>query len=725
MNLSSYQARASSKGSAHRRPQQPGNSTLLDSTAGLGDRLDQQPGAFRVLDNRPSDNNDIVSMEYSTVVPPHYVAEDSVVRVPEAQLVLDPGDTEAAIARALKEAREQNQADMEAAIARAQAENERAIQRAVQAERERRAVQETQPIVREDILQDNKDESQDPEDEERKPTFRMPAFIRKHAVLSCALCSLVLFGAIGAGIGVALSSSSSSSSKQTSFGDGITGVPTTPPATVESTPTPAPLSLEEPTARTPPTPGRIESTFNPTEKPTPQPTRKLTLRPAPRPTPNPTPRPTAAPFIKTTAPPIPSTVVGITSWTQVGSTLMGVATGDRFGDFNELALSSDGFIVAVGAHSNDDVASSAGRVQVFQRSAGGMDQPQATEWQPMGAALKGFAGYDRFGNSVALSFNGQILAVGATENSQSRTGSVHVVEYDNTINQWNSRGSKIVGIAERDSFGSSVALSFDGNTLAVGAPFNDDNGDDAGHVRVFLFDSNTNKWVQQGSTLTGVASFDFFGYSLELSADGAILAVGAWGNDDNGSSSGHVRAFKLNSNSNDWDPLGEAIPGMAKGDQFGRSVALSSNGMVLAAGAEENDDNGIGSGHVRVFDYNTSSNQWIQRGSAIVGVAEGDSFGYSVALSADGNQVAAGAALNDAIASASGHVRVFQYEPSSDGTTIRQWKQVGEALTGVGGEDDFFGSSVAMSADGSVVAGGATEINEGPGYVCVYEGVVE
>ena len=106
----------------------------------------------------------------------------------------------------------------------------------------------------------------------------------------------------------------------------------------------------------------------------------------------------------------------------------------------------------------------------------------------------------------------------------------------------------------------------------------------------------------------------------------------------------------------------------------------------------------------------------------------GDLFGWSVALSADGYQAAAGAVTNGDIATDSGHVRVFQYQESSDGTSTGQWKQVGAALTGVGGEGDNFGRSVAMSADGMVVAGGADESNEnslGAGYVCVYEGVVE
>ena len=116
----------------------------------------------------------------------------------------------------------------------------------------------------------------------------------------------------------------------------------------------------------------------------------------------------------------------------------------------------------------------------------------------MGAALAGLVAEDRFGVLVALSFNGQILAVGADEYLTGRPGYVRVFEYDTENDQWNPRGSEIVGVGVYDNFGRSVALSFDENKLAVSAPFNDDNGDNAGDVRVFTFNSNSNEWVQRG-----------------------------------------------------------------------------------------------------------------------------------------------------------------------------------------------------------------------------------
>ena len=100
--------------------------------------------------------------------------------------------------------------------------------------------------------------------------------------------------------------------------------------------------------------------------------------------------------------------------------------------------------------------------------------------------------------------------------------------------------------------------------------------------------------------------------------------------------------------------------GEAHNDQMGRSVALSADGMTVACGATWNDATGFSSGHVRVFDYDLAQQRWTQRNRDLDGIRGGDTFGTSVALSADGKIVAAGAVGNDGNGSGSGHVRVFE-----------------------------------------------------------------
>ena len=114
-------------------------------------------------------------------------------------------------------------------------------------------------------------------------------------------------------------------------------------------------------------------------------------------------------------------------------------------------------------------------------------------------------------------------------------------------------------------------------------------------------------WIQLGGDIDGEAAFDNSGRSVALSSDGLIMAVGAPYNDGGGSSSGHVRVFRRNSVKAPWIQLGGDIDGEAAGDQSGYSLALSSDGLTLAIGAPFNDA-GTGSasdnrGHVRVYGF--------------------------------------------------------------------------------------------------------------------------
>ena len=80
-------------------------------------------------------------------------------------------------------------------------------------------------------------------------------------------------------------------------------------------------------------------------------------------------------------------------------------------------------------------------------------------------------------------------------------------------------------------------------TLAVGGYYNDGNGSDSGHVRIYNY--NENVWSQLGSDIDGEAANDYSGSSVSLSSDGTTLAIGAYGNDGNGTDSGHVRIYSL------------------------------------------------------------------------------------------------------------------------------------------------------------------------------------
>ncbi len=339
------------------------------------------------------------------------------------------------------------------------------------------------------------------------------------------------------------------------------------------------------------------------------------------------------------------------NWMQIGSNIDGEAIGDLFG--RSLALSADGSILAVGANLNNGNGFDSGHVRVYQNMSG--------VWTQIGSDIDGEAAGDLFGRSIALSTDGTILAVGAPFNGNPG----HVRVYQNNAGTWTQIGTDIEGEAAGDQFGISVTLSADGSILAVGASGNDGNGSGAGHVRVYQNMSGT--WTQIGTDIEGEAAGDLFGRSISLSADGTILAGTGLFNDENGTNSGHVRIYR--NISGIWTQIGADIDGEAAGDQFGFSISLSADGNIVAIGANGNDGNGANSGHVRV--YQNISDTWTQIGSDIDGETAGDNAGIAI-LSADGSTLGIGAFLHDGVNGVdSGCIRLFAVSTDTNGDGIR------------------------------------------------------
>ena len=347
-----------------------------------------------------------------------------------------------------------------------------------------------------------------------------------------------------------------------------------------------------------------------------------------------------------------------TNWVKLGQDIDGEAEQDGSG--GSVSLSSDGKIVAIGATGNDDNGNISGHVRVYEYN--GVDT-----WVKLGQDIDGEAAVDQSGHSVSLSSDGKTVAIGAIGNDDNGNGSGHVGVYEyNGVDTWVQLGQAIDqdidGEAAGDQSGYSVSLSNDGLIVAIGAIFNNGgNGDDSGHVRVYEYDGVGNPWVQLGDDIDGEAANDQSGYSVSLSSDGTIVAIGANVNDGNGNASGHVRVYEYDGVGDTWVKLGDDIDGEAANDSSGTSVSLSNDGTIVAIGAIGNDgDNGVDSGHVRVYEYN-GVDTWVQLGLDIDGEAASDFSGKSVSLSSDGKIVAIGADFNDGNGSVSGHVRVYEY----------------------------------------------------------------
>jgi hypothetical protein len=337
------------------------------------------------------------------------------------------------------------------------------------------------------------------------------------------------------------------------------------------------------------------------------------------------------------------------TWTQVGSDVDGEAAGDGSG--RSVSLSSDGSTVAIGAHNNEGNGTDAGHVRIYKNISG--------TWTQVGSDIDGEAGGDLSGYSVSMSGDGNIVAIGASLNSGNGSYAGHVRIYKNINGTWTQQGLDIDGEAAGDRFGSSVSLSSDGSNVAIGAYFNEGNGSYAGHVRIYKNINGT--WTQQGSDIDGEAADDYSGSPVSLSSDGSTVAIGAYFNEGNGSDAGHVRIYK-NINGT-WTQQGLDIDGEAAGDYSGFSVSLSSDGSTVAIGAVGNNGNGSDAGHVRI--YKNINGTWTQQGLDIDGEAAGDRFGSSVSLSSDGSTVAIGALGNDGNGSNAGHVRIYSLNGTS------------------------------------------------------------
>ena len=332
------------------------------------------------------------------------------------------------------------------------------------------------------------------------------------------------------------------------------------------------------------------------------------------------------------------------SWNQLGNDITGEASGDSAG--SGVAVSADGNTVVVGSPLRDGNGVDSGHARIFTWDG--------TAWTQVGASIEGETAGDLSGRAVALSDDGDTVIIGSPGETRNgdRPGRARIYRFDGT--SWNQLGPDLDGEAAGDRFGLSVAISANGNRVAIGAPDNDGNGASSGHVRIFNW--NGSVWNQLGSDIDGEALGDTSGWATALSADGNTVAIGASANDGNGTSSGHVRVYSRNGNQ--WNQVGGDIDGETASDRSGSAISLSDDGETIAIGAPDNDGNGSLSGHVRIFELN--GNSWSQTVADIDGEAIGDRSGGALALSGDGETVIIGSLSNSGGGQFAGHARVFR-----------------------------------------------------------------
>jgi len=298
---------------------------------------------------------------------------------------------------------------------------------------------------------------------------------------------------------------------------------------------------------------------------------------------------------------------------------------------------------------------------------------------------------------------------------------VHVYQFDGK--EWNTFGSTIVvdSVSLKDAQTNSerrkqsIAISDDGQTLVVGSTIHflrSDSGSNSnpssrfrrhgktlnGNVRVYKY-YRGGSWKQFGQTLTGFESGDQFGWDVDISANGAVIAVGA------------TQQSFLEEKSKDESTKEE------KNSPF--SKAFVGNHDMMSDKK---------SGYACVFELDNSNNhdktKWKIRGKDLFGIQHNDKFGYSLSLSKDGNTLAVGAPHstprqvkdhNNDLLQHPGQVYVFYYtkkqvsdhkrrvlEQQSSDEDAYEWVYDGVVLSGANSYDNF-GSWVDLSARGDVL----------------------
>ncbi|MDO5981274.1 T9SS type A sorting domain-containing protein [Flavivirga spongiicola] len=375
---------------------------------------------------------------------------------------------------------------------------------------------------------------------------------------------------------------------------------------------------------------------------------------------------------------------------QLGQDIFGEASGDN--SSRALALSANGKRLVIGSHFNNGKGNGAGHVRVFEYVSG--------VWVQVGLDIDGKVPLDYFGTSVSISEDGNIIAVSAVKKDFLDAGRVRIFKYIN--DEWVQQGGDIIGEAEGDTSGWSVSLSATGNRVAIGAPYNDGNGNGAGHVRVFEYIEEV--WVKLGQDIDSFNGNYWIGKDISLSSDGNRIAINGY----KGSSGSDVQVLEYNGSN--WVLVG----GFIDGDRsFGDSIELSGNGNRIVIG---NYSTGIT--NINVLEFNGV--QWNYMGESIKAEYFWKTSEAHVSISYDGSIVAIGDPPNGDAGNSAGSVRIFKFV-ESDGENGAHWTQLGVDIDG-SSASDYSGDGVSLSADGSRVAIGAWNGGDsGHGQTRVYD----
>lgn len=394
------------------------------------------------------------------------------------------------------------------------------------------------------------------------------------------------------------------------------------------------------------------------------------------------------------------------NYIQIGSDIQGSDTDDSLG--RSVALSNDGFRVGI---ASPGANGGKGLTQMYKWDT------DDEKWIQIGQDIVGSSAHDGLGWSIAISGDGSRFVLGAPE-ANSDDGLVRVYALDTIDMMWYILGNEINPLyGSKGQAGVSVAMNASGDCVAFGAPRANNykgmveafklsdgqwlrmgqtiasgeysysggsiamtaNGERIvvgsqlgyyymGNVKVYDYSDVTSQWHLIGS-MNGFDYYDRFGGDIDITDDGTRIVVGAPtsdGRDSGGYNTGEFQVFEYDEGV--WKRLGQKVIGDADMDKHGETVAISGDGTTVAISSPESDENGVNTGKVKVYSYSEYDQAWVPKTLDILGKCLGDKVGEgggSIALDHSGEHIVVGAERANYYAGVS---RVFKLVARSDGT---------------------------------------------------------
>ena len=381
------------------------------------------------------------------------------------------------------------------------------------------------------------------------------------------------------------------------------------------------------------------------------------------------------------------------SWNQVGSNIDGSATGDHAG--TAVVMDGSGDFVAIGSPfanitlNNTVTNTTVNGVQIGTQIDDADLRINYTEGTLTGRS------------SAAISGNGnRIITAGKHAMGQNFHGDLKIADWDGS--QWNiTLDISHLGISfdywlhynttgyDRTkyyyvNFGYGVSLSYDGNTVAIGAPNTGSTtnyqGGDLGSVFIFKWDGS--EWTLSADIGPGTQEFGHtvnLNKSIDPSIDGTVVLIGE---EYNNNGCGAVSVYEYDGAT--WNQKGQTIVGGSE-DYMETSACINSDGTMFACGSWKRN-------RVLVYEWNDGSSTWTQKSNiGRPSGASGTHFGSTTQMTGDGLTIVIGA-IDSRYETYTGEVYVYEWNGSG-------WQQKGQTITNTG-----MGHKVAVNNDGTVLA---------------------